>query len=214
MKCDQFEQRVQDLLDQRFDPGSDTLLRMHADRCDDCRLLLRGFESVVALERQALTVQAAVRPGAERTSWALSTRWAAAALVAASCIGAILAAARLSSMQLNSATSRVVVAVAAVDPLNTKDHSSLSSAPDPAHTASTLAGENDVQRLRDLVAPLADAAGVAAATGGASLSPTSTSGALSRDRRAPPGQTVRRRLECVPQSAEPGPRRRTASANR
>jgi hypothetical protein len=40
MQCDQFEDRVQLVLDQRQDPEHDPQLRAHADVCPDCRQIL------------------------------------------------------------------------------------------------------------------------------------------------------------------------------
>ncbi len=42
MKCQQCEDRIQQLLDDRIDPRRDALVRQHVDRCSTCRLML-GF---------------------------------------------------------------------------------------------------------------------------------------------------------------------------
>ena len=46
LKCEQFENRIQDLMDQRAELGSDPLLDEHARRCPDCRDILRSYLSL------------------------------------------------------------------------------------------------------------------------------------------------------------------------
>lgn len=46
MNCDQFELRMQQLLDDRIDVGSDAPLREHADQCPDCARQLTTWISI------------------------------------------------------------------------------------------------------------------------------------------------------------------------
>lgn len=58
LNCHDFESRVQELLDARRRPDSDSRIRVHAEHCQDCRLLLTQFrrlESVLERSLQART---------------------------------------------------------------------------------------------------------------------------------------------------------------
>ena len=46
LKCEQFENRIQDLMDQRTDLGSDPLLDEHAQHCATCRDTLKTYLSL------------------------------------------------------------------------------------------------------------------------------------------------------------------------
>ena len=47
MQCDEFEIRVQDILDERGKPEQDALLREHAGNCAQCRNLLSSFAAAI-----------------------------------------------------------------------------------------------------------------------------------------------------------------------
>jgi hypothetical protein len=51
MRCEEFEARLNDLLDLRLDPAEDHPLQLHARKCDDCQALLSSYvQAVTALE--------------------------------------------------------------------------------------------------------------------------------------------------------------------
>jgi hypothetical protein len=47
MRCAQFENRIQNLLDERGRPEVDAMLRQHAGDCPDCRQRLAGYEALL-----------------------------------------------------------------------------------------------------------------------------------------------------------------------
>lgn len=93
MRCDEFEARLNDLLDRRRDLGGDAALTNHADGCPQCRRLWQSYENLFSelawLERPAPAddlperVVVALRdsPRTQNRYW-LSAVWAAAAAVA------------------------------------------------------------------------------------------------------------------------------------
>jgi hypothetical protein len=111
MQCHEFEQRLNDLLDERLSPERDQILSVHAAQCPDCRQLLVGQQVLLEGLRMgpgvglrdrfaaeviaSHSVDSAVTeltgrsgPGAEKASWGwlvgLGLATAAAALVAVS----------------------------------------------------------------------------------------------------------------------------------
>ena len=48
MRCDDFHQRVNELLDQRVDPSTDTVVRRHVARCAQCSSQLAGYRALHA----------------------------------------------------------------------------------------------------------------------------------------------------------------------
>jgi len=47
MHCQQFEQRINDLLDDRESPSSDPAVRAHARHCSHCSELLRAYRNMI-----------------------------------------------------------------------------------------------------------------------------------------------------------------------
>lgn len=101
MSCDWFEERLQDILDQRLDPADDSQVRFHAQRCPACRTLLDVqrrlflvFPYDVRSDQEKPQVTASAdggsqveRPGWDRTAW---RKWTAVA--SSSAVVAALAA--------------------------------------------------------------------------------------------------------------------------
>ena len=67
MRCDQFEQRLNELLDERANPGEDQRLVQHATRCPACRGLLEAQRIVLSLLQQRKLLQQASRRAAARS---------------------------------------------------------------------------------------------------------------------------------------------------
>ena len=99
MKCTDFENRLNDLLDERRSPQDDAALTTHAATCGDCRELLAGHESLFAglavLNRRIVSPELGNRvlsefnapalvpplPPAPRRSWSSLIATAAAVLL-------------------------------------------------------------------------------------------------------------------------------------
>jgi|GEM_PF-3788283 len=97
MNCDEFEERIQQLLDRRRNLAADARLRRHARRCEDCRAIRRAylqlFEGLSRSESPALDqgfservvhlVQPVTRPASMETwrSRRFLAAWSAVALV-------------------------------------------------------------------------------------------------------------------------------------
>jgi hypothetical protein len=107
MQCREFEERLNQVLDERRSPASDSRLKAHASRCERCELLLAGYQSLmiglaqssppspgrefdrrVLAEAQAtpLVITAATRPGRSWATFGAALTSAAAMLLAVTLI--------------------------------------------------------------------------------------------------------------------------------
>ncbi len=75
LTCEQFEIRVQDLMDQRLDLSADTLIREHADHCSSCRHQLDSFLSLE--DSFSGKIPASYFQGVETAGPARRNRWSA-----------------------------------------------------------------------------------------------------------------------------------------
>jgi hypothetical protein len=101
MKCREFEDRLNDVLDDRGQPQSDPRLAAHADECDSCRQMLVGQELMLAslkrLPKPSVPADLAARVVARASSEKVvlgegrqSRAWLAFGAVAASAAAALL----------------------------------------------------------------------------------------------------------------------------
>ena len=100
MRCEQFEDRLNELMDQRANPLHDQRLAHHAERCPDCRSLLETQRLVLSiLQRRRLDRQAGPRgmttpsAGHRQRHWAgqqrpQQTAWLP--LLTAACLATVL----------------------------------------------------------------------------------------------------------------------------
>lgn len=89
MNCHEFENRLNDLLDERLPVGEDGALRAHAARCGNCREIWLAQQQVVAYFQQSRpTVRrewsrqnqvVCVQPSARNARWRFDFRWLAVA---------------------------------------------------------------------------------------------------------------------------------------
>lgn len=99
MNCEQFQQRLNEVLDERADPAGDSHLSGHAADCDDCRaalvgsrVLLRGLSRLrvpaVRADFSERVVAAAIAPASREPR---SRLWLAGGVLLASAAAAMLA---------------------------------------------------------------------------------------------------------------------------
>ena len=98
MRCEEFELRLNEILDRRRNPRSDAELWLHATSCPDCGDLLAGYQALfagfkrreVAAEPEALAARVRLQLGPHRGRGAWRDRAPLALIAAALVVVAIL----------------------------------------------------------------------------------------------------------------------------
>ncbi len=167
MNCVQFEERVQTLLDQRYDPSSDATLRGHTARCLACRQSLAGYSRLQA----SVTPAAALRASRLASPPAHRHRRLRIAAIAAAVAAAILLTQSTSPLGGRAPVGSAELAQSAFPPQGRPLAAQPAASPDVSPTrqiaelpTSTTVPPAGGQDLRDLVSPYADLAGATLAT--------------------------------------------------